>query len=81
MSTDIFQHPRFQFKDIQTGQPPTLEDWEDMKERARHILDNWKYQAPEKIDWAMKVDPEHAEKVICWAPGDKSNVSIPWNGE
>lgn len=61
-------HPRFQFRDRFTGQPPTLAEWREMQSRAREILDNWKYSAPEQLDWALLVEPDYAEQVIVWAP-------------
>lgn len=59
--------PKEMFRDRFTGKHPTEAEWQEMKDRARQLLDNWKYIAPEQLDWAMKVDPDYAERVICWA--------------
>ena len=53
---------RENFRNIETGKKPTKAEWRQMVERARQIIDFWQYAAPEKIEWAMKVDPQYAEE-------------------
>ena len=57
MDIEKIMEPRLQFRNAGTGEPPTPAEWEEMKERAHQILENWQYSAPEQIDWAMAVDP------------------------
>ena len=51
---------RKEFRNRNTGEHPTAEQWERMKVRAHHIIAN-PYAAPELLEWAMMVLPNTIE--------------------
>lgn len=53
---------RKSFRGRFTGKHPTKAEWAEMVDRARQLIDNWQYTAPEQLEWAMTVDPEYAEE-------------------
>lgn len=40
----------------ETRQPPTANEWEQIKTRARMIINN-RYASPEQMAWAMSICP------------------------